>query len=706
MAIQQVNVGASPNDKTGDKLRDAFIKLNANDEDLDSRVSTAQGEAESASTAASEALSVGESAQTDATQALQNAENAQATANAAVPKVDLADPTDTAKGAAMWGYNSGAVGDVGQKGSEILGYFKSLKQFGAKGDDDSDDTDAILKAFDASAGKVLDIGPGVYRFSSHLICPSGVTVRVHPNAVFIPTWNPVGTANREKPLVLFGDGVNINRFAMHLRPGINTIRIGVEFGDNAQIGTLRMTSDDLNNNRTASGSTDDRSGAVVLSGQNIQVDAIYVSRWEKSFLMDNCSDLVVRSLTQLEHVMGLNVVNSSNCHVLQAYSTGPTNPAEPNEFRRGIMTPGANSLLLSGAVNCSFSNWRSVNALEHGIRIGSPSTLNNEGCRFYNVSVIAPYGCGFKADGGDDSRRKDIEVFGLYTEDVGHGNWFGNPDYQNWQTGGVNRPDLDNDGNKEACAIRGTRNVRVYGFKNRAVNQAQSGYYGLWVQDCDDFTGNGIDTSVSRRHGVCVQGGISINNISIQNVVSTGNGGSNIALRVTSDSVTVRGVRITDFVSSGAGEFDVLVEARPNGDSPYATTATVLQGFARSGSGPKISIPDAVLNDPDFIDSIQGYADGSTGTVRNITSANSLRPRDDWTIVTSSGAVVVTLPAQVTTAFPLRRPQKIMQASTGVVTITPASGVTLNGGTSPISTSGANSVVLVEQVSPDNWVLY
>jgi len=41
MAIQNINVGAAPNDKTGDTIRDAFVKANSNFQDLDTRVSGA-----------------------------------------------------------------------------------------------------------------------------------------------------------------------------------------------------------------------------------------------------------------------------------------------------------------------------------------------------------------------------------------------------------------------------------------------------------------------------------------------------------------------------------------------------------------------------------------------------------------------------------------------------------------------------------------
>lgn len=60
MAIQNINVGAAPNDKTGDSLRDAFIKANANFSELDTRTTTAQTTADAAAATANAALPAAE----------------------------------------------------------------------------------------------------------------------------------------------------------------------------------------------------------------------------------------------------------------------------------------------------------------------------------------------------------------------------------------------------------------------------------------------------------------------------------------------------------------------------------------------------------------------------------------------------------------------------------------------------------------------
>lgn len=93
MAIQDINIGAIPNDGTGDGVRTAFGKVNSNFDEVDSRLTTAQGDADAA--------------QADATQALADAAAARATADAAIPA--------TEKGAAN------GVGTLNASGTQSVG---------------------------------------------------------------------------------------------------------------------------------------------------------------------------------------------------------------------------------------------------------------------------------------------------------------------------------------------------------------------------------------------------------------------------------------------------------------------------------------------------------------------------------------------------------------------------------------------------------
>lgn len=83
MAIQQINIGQAPNDGTGDLLRDAFGKANANFADLDTRASAAWTRANEGVAAAAAAQSTADGAASGAVDARGAAFAAQATADAA-----------------------------------------------------------------------------------------------------------------------------------------------------------------------------------------------------------------------------------------------------------------------------------------------------------------------------------------------------------------------------------------------------------------------------------------------------------------------------------------------------------------------------------------------------------------------------------------------------------------------------------------------
>lgn len=103
MSIQNINVGAAPNDDTGDKLRDAFITVNNNFDELDSRTTSAQATADGAQTSANAAQAAANSAQTSADAAQTAADNASSDAASAMAAAQSAadDAADANAAAAL-----------------------------------------------------------------------------------------------------------------------------------------------------------------------------------------------------------------------------------------------------------------------------------------------------------------------------------------------------------------------------------------------------------------------------------------------------------------------------------------------------------------------------------------------------------------------------------------------------------------------------
>lgn len=452
-----------------------------------------------------------------------------------------------------------------------------------------------------------------YEFNAAIAVRNNAVIRCEKGSIFIPTFEPVGAA-RETPLFDLGVGADINYLKMQLDAGINTIRKGFRLGSNSQVGYIEVTSADLNNNRTEPGSTDLISGAVLIEGEHIRVGQIYLSRFDRGWCVVDSTDVIIGKIRNLETLMGGYVHGTRDLHVLSAFTTGAANSetiAMPKP--KGIMTPGLNSLCLAGCSDSSFGlggGWQAYDILEHGIRVGAAiGAVPNHRIAFGAVKLFRAYGCGFKMDDGDAFNIKKVTVESLYTEDIGNGNWFGTGGYQNWSlndgTNYINSPGVDNDGNKEACAIRNSQYVDIGSFRNQAISQAQSGYIGLWVERSNYVSCPNVQTFKSRTSGIEVQSGgtTSPEEIYIKGKTAD-NLGSGVKLNAAASDAVWRGVHV-EVDSQNNGLYDFEVTANLSGGSSFATKASRISGFARGGASGGVSIAAPVLADPDFTDEVE-----------------------------------------------------------------------------------------------------
>jgi len=492
----------------------------------------------------------------------------------------------------------------------------------------------VVEMFSVSPARKFSIGAGNIEFDEVFSIPAGAQLSIENGAIFIPTFEPVGTA-RATPLITLGAGVCANYLKMQLDTGINTIRKGLQVGDNSQIGYIECTSADLNNNRTESGSTDLISGAVIITGQHVRIDQMVLSRFDRGWTVVDSTDVQIGHIRNLETLMGGYVHGTRDLHVSGGYSTGAS-VADAATLSRGPMTPGLNSLVLAGCSDSSFSNWYSFDILEHAVRVGgvaSGTTVPNHRIGFINHQHYRPYGCGFKCDDGDTFNIKRILIQGLYTEDVGHDNWFGSPGYQNWSSGGVNNPASDNDGNKAGCAIRNSQYVTLQGYSNKSSQYANSGYFGLWIERSNYVQGSNIDVEKALHEGVVVQSGgsTSPDRIELRGVAARDNGGSGVKLDATPANTTWRGTQVIGIDSQLNAGYGVEITARQDGASPYATLTSRIEGWVRGNTLGGISLNANVAADPDFVDDTE-----ETGTFTpSITFAT---PGDlALTAVTASG---------------------------------------------------------------------
>ncbi|GAB4071786.1 hypothetical protein KHC28_00470 [Ancylobacter sonchi] len=448
----------------------------------------------------------------------------------------------------------------------------------------------------------IAVPKGNYEFNSPIATRDGLTLSCEGAAVFRPTWAPVGSA-RATPMFSFGAGANVDRLDVRLVAGINTIRTLVRFNGSYQVGLLNLDSVDLNNNRQP-GVGDLISGAVIFSGEYGRAGNVFINNFDRGWASIDSTDLVISHIRNIGTIMGGYVSGTRHMHILSGRTTGLANPAIANAFNRGIMSRGANSILFEGCTDSSVSNWYTYDILEHAIRVANAADgtiIPNERLTFNNLRMYRPYGCGFKLDDSDLFLIKDIIINGLYTEDVGRGNWYGTEGFQNWasssSTSPGSHPDNNNDGNKVACAIRNSERVRVTGFMNRKLLYDHSGYMGFWVERSSNVSASQIDTEYSRFAGVCIQSGGSqaCEKIALDNVITRYNLGAGLRWNAGPSSGSAwRAVHTRGLVSqnnTGAG-YEVIASA--DGSSPFQTITCSIEGRVSDNAGGNRSVPDTV----------------------------------------------------------------------------------------------------------------
>ncbi|WP_019652270.1 glycosyl hydrolase family 28-related protein [Variovorax atrisoli] len=131
--------------------------------------------------------------------AAQAGADASATAAGAVTnintyKTDIADLTNSAKGAALVAYKTTYTGGVGRSLAAKLADTLSVKDFGAVGNGVADDTTALQAAINAAnaSGKVVYLPAGIYRTTSVLSVTKGIRITGDGASPYNPQIGTVG----------------------------------------------------------------------------------------------------------------------------------------------------------------------------------------------------------------------------------------------------------------------------------------------------------------------------------------------------------------------------------------------------------------------------------------------------------------------------------------------------------------------------------
>lgn len=415
-----------------------------------------------------------------------------------------------------------------------------------------------------------------YEFDGWITIRNNAVIRCEEGSVFLPTFEPVG-ADRNTPLIDLGTGCDINYLKTHLVAGIDTIRTMVKVGGGCNVGRYIATSVNLNNNRAAGAADAIDAGALLIRGTGNAIGLVEVDMHDSVINIDNAFRTTIGRVIETNFVTGIAGRDSSIVAVGSVYAEG----VDPSislamSTPRGNMTPGANAIVWGGVERVTVGDVEAYNILEHTIRLGAkqPSgTITNERHSYGNIKTFAPYGCGFKMDDADAFTIKRVQIKTLYTEDVGHNVW-GQP----------------NDGNKAGCAIRNAEFVQIGLYMNRAVNYANSGNDGLWVEKSKNVQIAGADVQNARGYGVLVNpNGSDIDHVTITGIRSAFNGKSGVGV-ITASNSNIRGVYLQG-VSSNNTEYGVEVTTRTDGTSPFVTEPTTINITVRNNALGGKSVP-------------------------------------------------------------------------------------------------------------------
>ncbi|WP_164856684.1 hypothetical protein [Sinorhizobium meliloti] len=447
----------------------------------------------------------------------------------------------------------------------------------------------VVEMFSVSPARKFSIGAGSIEFAETFVVPNGALITAEEGAIFTPTFEPVGD-ERNTPLIDLGIGCDINYLKTHLVAGIDTIRTMVKVGGACRIGRYIATSVNLNNNRAAGAADALDAGALLIRGAGNIIGVAEIDMHDSAINIDNAFRTTIGRVIETNFVTGIAGRDSSIVAIGSVYAEG-VDPAISLAMStpRGNMTPGANAIVWGGVERVTVGDVEAYNILEHTIRLGAkqPSgTITNERHSYGNIKTFAPYGCGFKMDDADAFTIKRVQIKTLYTEDVGHNVW-GQP----------------NDGNKAGCAVRNAEFVQIGLYMNRAVNYANSGNDGLWVEKSKNVQIAGADVQNARGYGVLVNpNGSDIDHVTITGIRSAFNGKSGVGVIPASNN-NIRGVYLQG-VSSNNTEYGVEVTARTDGTSPFVTEPTAIAVTVRNNTLGGKSVADVVAQDGDFFDEI------------------------------------------------------------------------------------------------------
>ncbi|MBN9438259.1 hypothetical protein [Bosea sp. (in: a-proteobacteria)] len=464
-----------------------------------------------------------------------------------------------------------------------------------------------------------------YEFDAPIVGREGLKLRVEQGALFVPTFVQ-GDGERDTPLFLLKKA-SVDNLEFYQAAGINTVSIAAQIGDDCSIGRIALTSADYNNNNPSNVGDFNTHAAVLLRGNRIRVGSVQSENFRVALRYHTATDALVQKLYANRASLGCNIRNTNDSALLSWFIQAVPFSDQTRPWNSNGLITGENNILFSGAQNFYLGPGEGRDALEHAIRVGAGVEQINFNITVQSPRLIAPYGCGFKADDGDAHTTRKIFANDIYVEDAGRDLApFADVPTATW-------------GNHEAVAIRNVEEFYLDGVTTRAKNFTYCGRVGLWIEKSSGGHALNVDTQSAFESGICLQP----NNVPMREVTVRGitrkNGSDGVHLRPATDSDIFNSVDVDVVSLSNVGN-SYRVDDRPNGTATFAGT-TRISGFGR-GSAALKAIGTASAASSNFFDETR-----STASKQPLTGSATYNPPSipagglgATTTVTVTGAVV------------------------------------------------------------------
>lgn len=266
--------------------------------------------------------------------------------------------------------HAGGTGAVSTTVGALLRNYVHVEQYGAVGDNSTDDYTAITNAATEAAAQGSQLifdGTKTYKINQDtLTFPAGLNVRF--NGAILNFTKTQGSSTN--PAVSITGPFNADFLRVNIPTGVvRNYGVSAE-GNNVSIGRVTVTSVDVQPQLAAAGDY----GVQFANGARFLCDRITVTNFDRAVIIDTTTDSTIGGINVDSYVRAIYEVDNLRLKI----GASVVKTRSPNASN----TAGHNGFLSSGGTNNSFEDFTVLDAAEEGVRIGGGPQYNITLTRF------------------------------------------------------------------------------------------------------------------------------------------------------------------------------------------------------------------------------------------------------------------------------------------------------------------------------------